>query len=114
MERKEVRDGEGGLTGGNAQVSLRFLLLLFIFFDTNSPFRSAGKVIITITDSCTYLFTLFNYLYFDSNLSPILSTVASRELLHHVHCRALLLTELIVRRRFSPNILVIIANGRSS
>lgn len=90
MGRKEgLRDGEGGLTGGNAQVSLR-VLLLFIFFDTDSLFRSAGKAITTtITDSCTYLFTLFNYPYFDTSLSAISSTVASRRVLHQVPCRAL-------------------------
>ena len=60
MERKEgLRVGEDGLIGGNAEVSLR-ILLLFIFFDTNRLFRSAGKATITITDSCTY-FTCSRY-----------------------------------------------------
>lgn len=76
MERKEgLRVGEGGLTGGNPQVSLRIVPSL-IFFNTNSLLQSAANAIMTITDSCTYLFALFNNVYLDTNESPILSTVA--------------------------------------
>ncbi len=74
MERKGgLRVGEGGLIGGSPLVSVRILASL-MFPDTNSPSHLAANAIMTITDTCTYPFAIFNIPYLHTGLFLIFST----------------------------------------
>lgn len=76
MERRgDLRVGEGGLIGGSPLVSLPILPSL-VFSENNRLSHSVAREVKTITNSCTYLFALFNSLHFDIELSLIPPTVA--------------------------------------